>query len=1622
MSPKPMHPDDRQALRDELLDHLYGCAEDAQELERRSASEPEVAALLEEARATKRLLDEAARDDAAAGAGFVPPVAHERAGGRVARRRRLLRPLLAAVALLALAPWCWTAYLEARRVHVEDGFLRLVVSGPSAVPDGAPARVRVETWDLEGRPRGAELVWRALDERGAILREGRAASSGSLDLDLPADLAGVRTLTVRAEHGAVARESILELVPGGEAPLVHLASDKPLYRPGETVWLRVTALDRLSLRPRAGGLLARIVDPKGALVQALPAPLEEGVAALSWIVPEEAPGGEYALEVRDGGDAFTVERLPFEVRRYQPPRLAKTVDLDRKTYAPGEHGAAEVAVERVEGGAAAGAEVAASLIVDGDSVWSAAGTLDAAGRATFSFQVPGAVERGEARFVARIADGGVVETEVEPFVIPTGELRVDLYPEGGELVAGARLRVYAEVADTLDRPVDARGRVVDGAGREVARFETEHQGRARFELVPRAGERYRLELLQPEAPPVDLPAVVATGVALRALEDEYGPGEPLALEVETPSEGPWIAGAFCRGRLVAQDTFQGRGVARVALALPEEVAGVLRVTVFDRELRPVAERLVHRASGRAVRLEVAPEKERILPGEHQAVEVRATDELGRPVAAVLGISVSDRAVRDLVGEPRVGLADRTWLLGDVEELEDVGEFLGGDPNAARHVDLLLGTRGWRRFAWLDPDELIAERGEAAQRLLLYEGRVDRPQVQDVRGDDAAGLAAARSAARRARDWAWLASWGAAALLAGWAVSRLPRPAPQLAGASLALGLLVVCWNFASRGADSALVADAEFAPRGDAAGAGGEAARALRGLGYLDLVTATPEEPPAIAALQLAAAWNEGMPAAGAAPAGAPAERFGIDARLDFELVDAAEEQALAQLDDEELARDARRLLAKTRSPQLVRVYAHRRAPRPADAPRVDFTETVYWNALLATSPDGRARFEFDTSDLVTTWRVDVDAHGAARVGQAQASFEALPAFSLEAKLPVELSAGDRLLLPVALTCQDPSVAAAEVVASASGPLRLEREGGEEVPLRDGRSRVLLPITVTSSPGAAELRLASNAGGYGDRVGRELRVVPRGFPRRVSQGGRVLERAEIALGVPREFVEGSLALTLKLYPSPLADLLEGLEGVLQEPNGCFEQTSATHYPNVLAAAYLDAAGVEAPAAMARARELMEKGMARLTGYECSERGFEWFGGNPGHEALTAYGLLEFADTARVFPVDDGMLERTRAWLLARRDGKGGYRRSEQALDSYGRAPQAITDTYCTYGLVLSGTPAADLGPELERLAARALEVDDAYEVALAAAALEVAGRGEVAAAARRRLKGMQRPDGSLSGSATSITCSGGNDLAVETTSLAILAWLADPGDEAAVRQAVEWLVAQRQGSGRFGATQATVQALRALSAYAGAQRRVAHAGEVVVFVDDFEVARVAFEAGRREPIEIPGLLEALHPGDNRVRLELSGGNELPWALDLAYCAETPADDPEAPIAIEVALDRKLAVEGETVAVLARVTNLADEGQPMTLARIGLPAGLSVPTKVLDDLLAAGRFDLWERAGREVILYWRDLAPREVVEVSLDCVAEIPGETEGPASRVYRYYTSDLVRWAAPISIAIDPER
>ena len=61
---------------------------------------------------------------------------------------------------------------------------------------------------------------------------------------------------------------------------------------------------------------------------------------------------------------------------------------------------------------------------------------------------------------------------------------------------------------------------------------------------------------------------------------------------------------------------------------------------------------------------------------------------------------------------------------------------------------------------------------------------------------------------------------------------------------------------------------------------------------------------------------------------------------------------------------------------------------------------------------------------------------------------------------------------------------------------------------------------------------------------------------------------------------------------------------------------------------------------------------------------------------------------------------------------------------------------------------------------------------------------------------------------------------------------------------------------------------------------------------------------------------------------------------------------------------------------------------------------------------------WETRGRELVLYWRGLTPRQKVSLGVDLIAEVPGEYRGPASRAYLYYDADHKHWVEPVSVKV----
>ena len=173
--------------------------------------------------------------------------------------------------------------------------------------------------------------------------------------------------------------------------------------------------------------------------------------------------------------------------------------------------------------------------------------------------------------------------------------------------------------------------------------------------------------------------------------------------------------------------------------------------------------------------------------------------------------------------------------------------------------------------------------------------------------------------------------------------------------------------------------------------------------------------------------------------------------------------------------------------------------------------------------------------------------------------------------------------------------------------------------------------------------------------------------------------------------------------------------MLQMPSGCFEQTSSSTYPDVLILDYLKSTKKSNPELQMKAESYINTGYQRLVTFECKSGGFSWFGDEPAHQILTAYGLLEFSDMARVHEVDPALIARTQTWLAGKQKEDGSWNETNQGIAEgiINRQTGSLrTTAYVAWALAESGYEGGAIAPGVGYVKAHLAEAKDPYTLAV----------------------------------------------------------------------------------------------------------------------------------------------------------------------------------------------------------------------------------------------------------------------------------------------------------------------
>ena len=692
--------------------------------------------------------------------------------------------------------------------------------------------------------------------------------------------------------------------------------------------------------------------------------------------------------------------------------------------------------------------------------------------------------------------------------------------------------------------------------------------------------------------------------------------------------------------------------------------------------------------------------------------------------------------------------------------------------------------------------------------------------------------------------------------------------------------------------------------------------------------------------------------------------------------------------------------------------------------PRVrrHFPETLFWLPELVTDDRGHAMVEIPLADSITSWRATIDAVSAqGSIGAVQTPIRVFQDFFIEPDIPVSLTLHDELSLPI--VCHNHLDRQQQVhveLQAAHWFLPLASALARDVTLAPKEVRAVhFPIRVTQV-GTHTLTVSAHSAAVSDAVEAAVEVVPNGNCVTRTEAGMLRGTHEAQFVFPDHAVPGASKLLVKLYPSRFSAVIEGLDAVFRKPNGCFEQTSSTTYPNVLVLDYLRRTGKTSPELEVKAREYIDLGYQRLLTFEVPGGGFEWFGHPPAHNILTAYGLLEFSDMARVRQVDPRLIARTRDWLCAQQQADGSWQPTsggiaEGAINRH-RGRTVNGTAYIAWALAEAGDRSQALGQALGYLRQHMDELATDYARAMAANAFLSANTTDpdgLRLLDELRSNSRSGPQDTVfwGSHGAGVTLSRGASLDIETTALAALALMNANVDIPRAHGALQWLGSAKSPTGGWCTTQATVLAVRALVHGAGTAAPADAASVVRVELNGATVERINIAPESSDVLRLISLDQRVRSGANRLVLRQEPETGIAYQVIAKYwLAQAPraqrSAEPHDALEIETRYERDRLTVGEKLNCRVSVLNHTGRVIQMAIVDLGIPAGFDADTGALDALTHKGAIAKYDLTPKQAILYLRDLPAPGPLEFTWTLRPKYPLRVRTPPAQAYEYYAPE----------------
>jgi hypothetical protein len=320
------------------------------------------------------------------------------------------------------------------------------------------------------------------------------------------------------------------------------------------------------------------------------------------------------------------------------------------------------------------------------------------------------------------------------------------------------------------------------------------------------------------------------------------------------------------------------------------------------------------------------------------------------------------------------------------------------------------------------------------------------------------------------------------------------------------------------------------------------------------------------------------------------------------------------------------------------------------------FPETLLWQPSIETDRNGRARISWKFADNLTTWKLSLIASTLdGRLATIDKEVKSFQPFFVEHDPPKVLTLGDRISLPFVIRNYTEKSERVKVEMTSADWFRSSSTAMQEASISPGgNAKLIFPFEAIATTPGGKQRVIATGPTLADAVEGTVVVHPDGAELTQSDGRIVSGNVRWEFDIPAEAIPGSVHADLKIYPDLLAHVTEALEGMLERPWGCGEQTISSTYPSVLLLKFEKESKHSLGPLHDRAMRYVALGYTRLLTYIDDSGAVTYWGRGEPDLALTAYAVRFLHDASEFAPVDPGVLDRARQWLLRQQKADGSW--------------------------------------------------------------------------------------------------------------------------------------------------------------------------------------------------------------------------------------------------------------------------------------------------------------------------------------------------------------------------------